>query len=177
VPDPPAEAPARERVIDVAVDARLEHDSRVLVVRGRDEAEARVGWLGGRYHQLRLTERLDVAQGDHVELRALRSDELLGEAVVLDPDATRHGPTNEALVRLMALERGEAPPAADGTIAPPPLDGEALALEARYRAAGADGLADAKLTSDERAALFALREAGRVTRPAPGVHAHVDFAA
>ena len=63
---------------------------------------------------------------------------------------------------------------------PPPLDPEALALEARYRAAGADGLADAKLTSNERAALFALREAGRVTRVGPtgsGVHAHVDFAA
>jgi hypothetical protein len=165
-------------VIDVAVDARLDHDGRVLVVLGPAEAVARVGWLGGRFHQLRLEEPLKVGRGERVEIRALRSDELLGEAVVLDPDAPRHGPTNDVLVRLSALERGEES-RPDGSIAPPPLDREALALEARYRAAGAGGLADAKLSSDERGALFALREAGRVTRvggSGSGVHAHVDFA-
>jgi molybdopterin converting factor subunit 1 len=170
-----APAPATQ-VVDVALDARIDHDAEVLVVRGRAEALARVGWLGGRFHQLQLREPLAVRRGEKVELRALGDDELLGEAVVLDPDARRHGPTNDALVRLVALERGVQADA-DGAIAPPPLDAEARALEARYRAAGAAAVPDADLTSDERAALFALREAGRVVLRERGVHVHVDHAA
>jgi MoaE-MoaD fusion protein len=169
---PPAPAPT---ILDVAIDARLDHGAHVLVVHGRAEAEARVGWLGGRFHQLRCDEPLEVAHGDIVEIRRLRDDELLGEATVLDADAARHGPTNDALVRLVALERGEEL-GADAEVAPPPLDAEALALEQRYVAAGAEPPADADLTSDERAALFALREAGRVVLLQRGVHVHVDFA-
>ncbi len=127
-------APA-STILDVAVDTRLEHGAHVLVVCGQAEAEARVGWLGGRFHQLRCDEPLAVARGDTVEIRRLRDDELLGEATVLDADAARHGPTNDALVRLVALERGEEL-GADAEIAPPPLDAEALALERRYVAAG-----------------------------------------
>jgi molybdopterin synthase catalytic subunit len=163
-------------VLDVAVDARLEHGGRVLVVHGRDEAPARVGWLGGRFHQLRCEEPLPpLARGATVEVRRLGDDELLGEATVLDPDASRHGPTNEALVRLVALERGDTL-RDDASIAPPPLDAEALALEQRYVAAGAQPPADAELTPAERAALFALREAGRVVLLERGRHVHVDFA-
>jgi len=170
----PTPAPA---VLDVALhDARLEHGARVLVVHGGAEAEARVGWLGGRFHQLRLAEPLEVARGDVVEIRRLRDDELLGEATVLDPDAPRHGPTNDALVKLAALERGEEP-RADASIAPPPLDAEALALERRYVEAGAEPPPDAELTADERAALFALREAGRVVLLERGRHVHIDYAA
>jgi hypothetical protein len=177
--DPPAAAataaPAGP-ILDVAVDARLDHGSRVLLVHGRAEAEARVGWLGGRFHQLRCAEPFpDVPQGAVVEVRRLGDDELLGEATVLDPGASRHGPTNDALVRLAAIERGEAP-REDASIAPPPLDAEALALEERYAAAGAAPPADADLTTDERAALFALREAGRVVLLERGRHVHVDFA-
>lgn len=188
VPDPPAPDPApvvvddadagpapSQRVLDVAADARLEHGRRVLVVRGADEAPARVGWLGGRFHQLQLEEPLDVARGERVEVRALGDDELLAEAVVLDPDARRHGPTNDALVRLVHLERGEDEVAgAADDIAPPPLDAAAVALEERYRAAGAEGLADAELDEDDRAALFALREAERVVRVRPGWYAHAE---
>jgi molybdopterin synthase catalytic subunit/molybdopterin converting factor small subunit len=168
-------APAPATILDVAVDARIEHGARVLVVHGRAEAQARVGWLGGRFHQLRCDEPLEVVHGDVVEIRRLRDDELLGEATVLDGDAARHGPTNDALVRLVALQRGEQL-GADGEVAPPPLDAEALALERRYVAAGTTPPADDDLTSDERAALFALREAGRVVRLQRGVHVHVDFA-
>ncbi|HEX5926336.1 MAG TPA: molybdenum cofactor biosynthesis protein MoaE [Baekduia sp.] len=167
--------PAAPTILDVAIDARLDHGAHVLVVHGQAEAEARVGWLGGRFHQLRCDEPLEVAHGDVVEIRRLRDDELLGEATVLDADAARHGPTNDALVRLVALERGEEL-GADAEIAPPPLDAEALALEQRYVAAGAQPPPDAELTIDERAALFALREAGRVVTLARGVHVHVDFA-
>jgi molybdopterin synthase catalytic subunit/molybdopterin converting factor small subunit len=175
-PQDAPEAPAT--ILDVALDARLEHGSRVLVVHGHAEAEARVGWLGGRFHQLRCAEPLDPApaRGDLVELRRLGDDELLGEATVLDGAARRHGPTNDALVRLVALERGEEP-RADASIAPPPLDAAALALEARYVAAGAQPPHDADLTPDERAALFALREAGRVVLLERGRHVHVDVGA
>jgi molybdopterin synthase catalytic subunit/molybdopterin converting factor small subunit len=169
----PAAAPAT--ILDVAIDTRIEHGAHVLVVCGQAEAEARVGWLGGRFHQLRCSEELTVAAGDSIEIRRLRDDELLGEATVLDANAPRHGPTNDTLVRLAALERGEQP-RADASIAPP-LDAEALALERRYVAAGEQPPSDADLTSDERAALFALREAGRVVRLERGRHVHVDFAA
>jgi molybdopterin synthase catalytic subunit len=167
--------PVTPTILDVAVDARLEHGAHVLVVHGQAEAEARVGWLGGRFHQLRCDEPLNVAHGDTVEIRRLRDDELLGEATVLDADAARHGPTNDALVRLVALERGEEL-GADAHVAPPPLDAEALALEQRYVAAGTQPPADIDLTSNERAALFALREAGRVVALQRGIHVHVDFA-
>jgi molybdopterin synthase catalytic subunit len=169
---PPAPAPT---ILDIAIDARLEHGARVLVVHGQAEAEARVGWLGGRFHQLRCDEPLQVVHGDIVEIRRLRDDELLGEATVLDADAARHGPTNDALVRLVALQRGEEL-GNNAEVAPPPLDAEALALEQRYVAAGTRPPADADLTSDERAALFALREVGRVVLLERGRHVHVDFA-
>ena len=171
-----APAPPAGAILDVAVDARLEHGARVLVVHGRAEAEARVGWLGGRFHPLRCAEPLTVPRGATIEIRRLGDDELLGEATVLDPEAARHGPTNDALVRLVALERGDEP-RADASVAPPPLDAEALALERRYVAAGAKPPADADLTPAERAALFALREAGRVVLLERGRHVHVDFAA
>jgi molybdopterin synthase catalytic subunit/molybdopterin converting factor small subunit len=175
-PPPAAEpqAPAGP-VLDVAVDVRLEHGARVLVVAGTDEAAARVGWLGGRFHQLRCEEPLQAARrGAVVEVRRLGDDELLGEATILDADASRHGPTNDALVRLVALERGDEP-REDASVAPPPLDAEARALEQRYRDAGTEPPRDAELSSDERAALFALREAGRVVLLERGRHVHVDF--
>jgi molybdopterin synthase catalytic subunit len=190
VPDVPAgqdagTAPSTSSsaVLDVTLDGRLEHGSEVLVVTGSAEAEARVGWLGGPFHQLRCAEPLKVARGDRLEVRRLGDDELLAEGVVLDPQARRHGPTNDALVRLTRLARGEEVDGASGVrererpITPPPLDAEALALERRYAAAGADGVADAELTTDERAALFALREARRVVLAERGRHVHVDFAA
>jgi molybdopterin synthase catalytic subunit len=175
---PTAAAGGPAAVLDIAIDARLDHGARVLVVFGAAEAEARVGWLGGRFHQLRCDEPLTPApaRGELVEIRRLGDDELLGEATILDPAARRHGPTNDALVRLVALERGEEP-RDDASIAPPPLDAEALALEERYVAAGARPPADADLTPAERAALFALREAGRVVLLERGRHVHVDFAA
>jgi molybdopterin synthase catalytic subunit len=170
-PDPKPGGP----VLDVVLDARVEHGLRVLVVVGQAEAEARVGWLGGRFHQLQCAEPLTVADGDVVEVRRLRDDELLGDGTVLDAAAERHGPTNDALVRLVALERGETLEAG-AEVAPPPLDAEALALERRYVAAGTQPPADAELSAVERAALFALREAGRVVLLERGRHVHVSVA-
>lgn len=176
-------APEPSQVLDVALDTRLDHGARALVVHGTDEAEVRVGWLGGRFHQLRCDTPLALDRGDRIELRRLGDDELLAEGTVLDPAAPRHGATNDVLVRLTRLERGERVDALspgererDRVIAPPPLDAEALALEQRYVAAGAAALADSELSSAERAALFALREAGRVVLAGRGRHVHADFA-
>ena len=44
-------------------------------------------------------------------------------------------------------------------------------------AAGAAALGDDELSTEERASLFALREAGRVVLASRGRHVHVDFAA
>jgi hypothetical protein len=151
-------------IFDVAVEGRLEHGSRVLI----DGVGARVGWLGGRFHQLRCEAPVAAARGDRLTLRTAEGARL-GEALVLDPGATRHGPSNDVLVALTALERGTA-------VAPPPLDAPALALERRYRHAGAGGLADRDLSPEERAGLFALREAGRVIRLASGAHVHAESA-
>ena len=164
-------------VLDVAIDARLEHGARVLVVHGAAEAEARVGWLGGRFHQLRCAEPLSRARARRRrEIRRLGDDELLGEATVLDPPRRRHGPTNDALVRLVALERGEraARRRVDRAAAAGRRGARAGAALRRGRRAAAG---DADLTPAERAALFALREAGRVVLLERGRHVHVDHAA
>ena len=93
-------------VVDVSLDGRLEHGSTVAVRVAGDEVHARVGWLGARFHQLRCDGPLAVAAGDTVEVRA--GTERI-DAVVLDPDAPRHGPSNDLLIRLTDLERTYSP--------------------------------------------------------------------
>ena len=89
-------------VVDVSLDGRLEHGSTVEVRAGGGESSARVGWLGARFHQLRCDARLALAAGDVVEVRS--GGEVIG-GFVLDPDAPRHGPSNDLLIRLTDLER------------------------------------------------------------------------
>jgi selenocysteine-specific elongation factor len=175
-------------LLDAALDTRLEHGSRVHVHHGTREVPARVGWLGGRFHQLRCEAPLIASRGDRLVVRSVAPPDTLGGGVVLDPRARKHGPSNDVLVRLSRLERGEpvederrprerdapAPRERDVPIAPPPLDAEARALEERYRDAGPAPPPDAELGEDERAALFALREAERVVRLGKGQHVHVD---
>jgi selenocysteine-specific elongation factor len=186
VPGPGAPSPVH--LLDVALDHRLEHGTRVHVHHGTREVPARVGWLGGTFHQLRCEQPLVAARGDRLVIRRVAPPDTLGGGVVLEPGARKHGPSNDVLVRLTRIERGEDPDAGapgdagdaaavrprDVPIAPPPLDDAALALEDRYREAGAAPPNDADLGEDDRAALFALREAGRVTRLGKGMHVHVD---
>jgi selenocysteine-specific elongation factor len=173
-------------ILDAVLDVRLEHGARVHVHHGTREVPARVGWLGGGFHQLRCEQPLVAARGDRLVIRAVAPPDTLGGGVVLDPGVRKHGPSNDVLVRLTHLARGEDPPdepAREGTprrrerevaIAPPPLDAAALALEARYRDAGPAPPSDDELDEDGRAALYALREAERVVRIGKGMHVHVD---
>lgn len=173
----PGAVAAPTAVLDVSLDGRVDHDTRAVLVLDGHEVRARVSWLGGRFHQLRCEPPLLARRGDPITLRDGESGDVLAEGRVLDPLAKRHGPTNDALVRLARLERGEDV-AHDGAgdILPPPLDAEARALERRYLEAGTSPPADAELDADERAALFALREAGVVVKLERGRHIHVDCA-
>ena len=92
-------------VIDVSLDGRLEHGSTVEVRAGGAAAPARVGWLGARFHQLRCEAPLGVAAGDAVEVHGGGA---AVPGVVLDPQAPRHGPSNDLLIRLTDLERSYA---------------------------------------------------------------------
>jgi hypothetical protein len=78
---------------------RLAHGSTVTVAAAGQEAEARVSWLGGPFHQLRCRAPLPVAAGARITVDGEHP------GVVLDPDAPRHGPGNDLLVRLTRLAR------------------------------------------------------------------------
>jgi selenocysteine-specific elongation factor len=163
---------------------RPDHGDRVQVHHGTREAPARLAELGGRYWQLRLERPLVPAAGDRLVIRQIAPPDTLGGGVVLDPRPARHGPSRDALARLAGIERGEPdPPAAaaprgSGASAaatpraePAPLSPEALAVEERLRAAGAEPPLDSELPAP---ALKALRDAGRAVRLGPAMHVHPD---
>ncbi len=94
--------PARGVNLDVTLGAaRLEHASTVSVTAdgGAGATTARVSWLGGPFHQLRCSAPLPVVAGERITVDGEH------EAIVLDPDAPRHGPGNDLLVRLTRLAR------------------------------------------------------------------------
>jgi len=164
-------------ILDVSLTVRVEHDTRAVLQLDGRETNVRVGWLGGRFHQLSCEPPILARRGDPVVLRDGEGGAVIGEGRVLDAEAKRHGPTNDALVRLGRLERGEdVTHNGSGDVLPPPLDADARALERRYREAGAEPPADVELDEGERASLFALREAGVVVTLERGRHIHVDCA-
>ena len=92
--------PARGVNLDVALGpVRLAHATTVTVAAGATATSARVSWLGGPFHQLRCAAPLPVAPGSRVTVDGKH------EALVLDPDAPRHGPGNDLLVHLTRLAR------------------------------------------------------------------------
>jgi selenocysteine-specific elongation factor len=167
-------------VLDVQLDARVEHGTRVHVHHGTREVPARVAWLGGAFHQLRCEQPLVAARGDRLVLRQLAPPDTLGGGVVLDPGARKHGPTNDALVRLTRLARGEEPdpepePAAPPPEAPPapaPLTGAALAVEERIHTAGPAALVASELDDDEYEHLATLRAHERIARIGKDLYVH-----
>jgi selenocysteine-specific elongation factor len=169
-------------ILDVALDdLRIEHGTRLTVHHGTRESPARVGWLGGRFHQLRCEAPLLAARGDRIVLRSIAPPDTLGGGTVLDPRARKHGPTNESLLRLTRLLRGgpdEEPPVVPmqpaPAPAPPPLSPAALALEERLRAARHEPPIESELSDEERALLPALRDAARAVRVGRTLHYHPD---
>ena len=130
--------------------------------------------------QLRLEQPLLAARGDRLVVRQIAPPDTLGGGLVLDPGPRRHGPSRELLVRLAALERGEAPPEpapqprrdpAPVQPAPAPLPDSARELEGRLRDAGVEPPSDAELDPGD---LAALRAHGRVVRVSKRLHYHPD---
>jgi selenocysteine-specific elongation factor len=186
-------------VIDVALEldaalAPLEHGTRVQVHHGTRETPARVARLGGRFFQLRLERPLLAAAGDRFVVRQIAPPDTLGGGVVLDPGARKHGTSNDVIVRLTRLARGErvdplpasgsraamrrgrpsgpgADDVADTPAAPAELSAAAVALEARLREAWLEPPLDAEL---EAAPLAELRAAGRAVRVGRTMHYHPD---
>jgi selenocysteine-specific elongation factor len=175
-------------ILDVALeDLRVEHGTRVTVHHGTRETPARVAWLGGRFHQLRCEAPLVAATGDRLVLRSIAPPDTLGGGVVLEPHARKHGPSNDVLVRLTRIFRGEPPddpepppphkgarPLNDSVAKSEPLSEVAIALEERLRAAGHEPPIESELSDAERAELPALRGAGRVVRVGRNLHFHVE---
>jgi selenocysteine-specific elongation factor len=118
-------------------------------------------------------------------IRSVAPPDTLGGGVVLDAGPRRHGRRPDALDRLQALRRGEAPPpvsrapgpdaagASDAAPAPAPLAPAALALAERLRAAGHEPPSAAEL-GDDAAHLPALHEAGVAVRIGRDRHAHAE---
>lgn len=99
----------RTHNLDVEIDGRIPHDERVDVApaAGGEATRARVSWFGGPFHQLRCEAPLPVAYRDELAIVLDDGTELSGR--VLDADAQRHGTSNDLLVRLTRLSRGEDP--------------------------------------------------------------------
>jgi selenocysteine-specific elongation factor len=161
--------------VDVELDCSV--PDRVQVHHGTRESAARVAWLGGRFHQLRLERPLMAVFGDRMVIRQIAPPDTLGGGRVLDAAPRRRGPSRAALERLEALAAGDAPP--PSTPAPPapapirraPLSASAIALEARLREAGLEPPLESELDPDD---LRALREAGRAVRVSRTLHYHAD---
>jgi len=171
-------------VLDVSLDARVEHGTRVHVHHGTREVAARVAWLGGPFHQLRCEQPIVAARGDRLIIRRIAPPDTLGGGVVLDPAARRHGPTNDVLVRLTQLARGEDPdlrrddetPAVPAAPAPAsaPLGPGARVVEDRLRAAGHDAVPSSELSDEDYEHLIALRDRGLAARVGKDHYLHVD---
>jgi selenocysteine-specific elongation factor len=177
-------------VIDAALDLGPdppEHGDRVQIHHGTRDSPARLAWLGGRFWQARLEQPLIAAAGDRIVVRRIAPPGTLGGGSVLDPHATRHGPSRDALTRLERLAKGESAESdpsrtrgsaeqgdPGGPRKPAPrivLSADQLALEQRLRATGVEPPLDSELDADD---LAALRAAGRAVRVAKNLHYHPD---
>ncbi|MEA2373968.1 MAG: selenocysteine-specific elongation factor [Thermoleophilaceae bacterium] len=191
-------------LLDAAVELEpgarpLRRGARLHVHHGTREAPARVVPLEGGdvvpgarvFAQLRLEAPLVAAPGDRVILRQLAPPDTVGGGVVVDAAPRKHGPGEEVVQRLRALERGEAgyAPAAERDAQPEPapepdpepLDDVALHLAALLRSDGTAPRADGDLAAaaglqpaeaEER--LRRLERAGEAVRVARNLHFHPE---
>jgi selenocysteine-specific elongation factor len=182
-------------ILDVVLDERIEHGTRVHVHHGTRETAARVAWLGGHFHQLRCETPLIARRDDRLVVRSIAPADTLCGGRILDPLARRHGPSRDVtahLTRLAAGEpvrlrgqspdshvrlRGQTPDSSAGLRGQTPesrIDEEAAAeLLERLRAAGLEPPPHTAFDADEQALLAQLRHAGRAER-AGGFTFHPD---
>jgi selenocysteine-specific elongation factor len=167
----------------------LERGTRVQVHHGTREAPARVYPLGDGFAQLRLEAPLVAAAGDRLVVRQIAPPDTLGGGTVIDPAARKHGPSDQVVERLAALQRGERPPQEPESPPPAtrdprpatPLDDAALHVASLLRSDGreprahgdlatAAGLAPTALTDR----LTRLEQAGQAVRVGKNLHFHPD---
>jgi hypothetical protein len=102
-------------VIDAALDfgahreREPDHGARAVVHLRGAHAPARLARLGGRFWQVRLDAPLPAVPGDRFVVRRPDPPATLGGGVVLDPRARRHPTSNEVIVRLTRISRGQPP--------------------------------------------------------------------
>jgi hypothetical protein len=100
-------------VLHVRLSDRIEHGTVVeLRAAGAEQVAARIGWLGGHYHQLRCDRSLKIGRGDQIEIVAEQMAEPI-TGVVLDAAAKRQGPSNDLLVTLTHLWEAHSPDVGD----------------------------------------------------------------
>ena len=165
----------------------LERGMRVHIHHGTREAPARVVPLGAGYVQLRLEAPLLAAASDRFIIRQIAPPDTIGGGTVIDPAPRKHGPSEEQLRRLHALERGEQPPP-EPPEAPqqrrqpaPVLDDAALRVLALLRADGTEPRADGELAEATGLAadvvadrLRRLERAGQAVRVSRNLHFHPE---
>ncbi len=175
----------------------LKRGNRVHVHHGTREAPARVWPLEGDelspgapgYVQLRLEAPLVPLPGDRLIVRQLAPPDTVGGGVVVDAHPRKHGPSDEVVERLRALERGEQPPSEPPRAAPapapdlqpPPLDDAALQIASLLRSDGREPRTDNELAeatglsakeTGER--LRRLAAAGQAVRVGRNLHFHPE---
>jgi selenocysteine-specific elongation factor len=162
-------------ILDVELDTRIEHGTRVHVHHGTRESAARVAWLGGHFHQLRCETPLIARRDDRIVVRSVAPADTLGGGRILDPNARRHGPSTDLTVHLTRLSRGEAPglrgqtpesePGLRGQT--PESGAEAEEMLERLRAAAYEPPAHDTFDAGEQKLLGQLRHAGKAERVGP----------
>jgi selenocysteine-specific elongation factor len=170
-------------ILDVVLDERIEHGTRVHVHHGTRETAARVAWLGGHFHQLRCETPLIARRDDRLVVRSIAPADTLCGGRILDPHARRHGPSRDVTAHLARLARGETPLGGQSPEVRAPLGGQspqvrldevaAAALLERLRSAGLEPPPHTAFDADEQALLAQLRHAGRAER-AGGFTFHPD---
>jgi selenocysteine-specific elongation factor len=170
-------------ILDVVLDERIEHGTRVHVHHGTRETAARVAWLGGHFHQLRCETPLITRRDDRLVVRSIAPADTLCGGRILDPHARRHGPSRDVTAHLARLARGETPLGGQSPEVRAPLGGQspqvrldevaAAALLERLRSAGLEPPPHTAFDADEQALLAQLRHAGRAER-AGGFTFHPD---
>jgi selenocysteine-specific elongation factor len=160
-------------IVDVELDTRIEHGTRVHVHHGTRETAARVAWLGGHFHQLRCSSPLVARRDDRLVIRSIAPADILGGGRILDPHARRHGASTDVTVHLTRLARGETglggqtPESSAGLGGQTPESGlppEADELLDRLRVAGHEPPPHSAFDEDEQKLLAQLRHAGKAER-------------
>jgi selenocysteine-specific elongation factor len=153
---------------ELELEEPLADRERVQLHHGTRDVPARAVHREGRRWQLRAQRPLIAAAGDRFVLRRISPPGTLGGGVILAPGRRRE-PAERERERAAARTHEQAEPAGAGAA----LEPEALALEQRLRAAGAQPPSEQEL-GDQARYLPALRAAGRAVRIGRSLYAHPE---